>query len=78
MRDATEIERRGTPAVALITEPFAMTAGSMANRQGYPDYRFVLVEHPMASLDGAEVRERALVAVPKILDVLGVGAPVTA
>jgi hypothetical protein len=78
MRDATEVERRGTPAVALITEPFRVTACSMADRQGYPGYRFVLVEHPLASIDPAQVRAGAELAVPEILAVLGlaeVGRP---
>jgi hypothetical protein len=72
MRDATEIETRGTPAVALITEPFAVTAASMAARQGFPNYRFVLVEHPLASLEQAAVRTRAERSLPEILGVLGV------
>jgi hypothetical protein len=74
MRDATEIERRGVPAVALITRPFKVTADSMAARQGYPGYRYVLVDHPIASLDDHAIRERACAAWPVILDVLGLTA----
>jgi hypothetical protein len=74
MRDATEVERRGTPAVALITHPFRVTADAMAAIQGFPGYRYVRVDHPLASLDGAGVRRLAESALPEILSVLGVGA----
>jgi hypothetical protein len=71
MRDATEIERRGVPAVAIITRPFKVTADSMAVRQGYSRYRYVLIDHPIASLGDEALRERAQAALPGILDVLG-------
>jgi hypothetical protein len=71
MRDATEIERRGVPAVAIITRPFKVTADSMAARQGYSRYRYVLVDHPIASLDDDALRELALTALPEVLAVLG-------
>ncbi len=72
MRDATEIERRGVPAVAIITRPFKVTADSMAVRQGYRRYRYVLIDHPIASLSDEALTERAKAAVPDILDVLGI------
>jgi hypothetical protein len=71
MRDATEIERRGVPAVAIITRPFKVTADSMAVRQGYPRYRYVLVDHPIASLDDNALREVARAALPEVLAGLG-------
>jgi hypothetical protein len=71
MRDATEIERRGVPAVAIITRPFKVTADSMAVRQGYAGYGYVLVDHPIASLGDAALRERARSAFPEILAILG-------
>jgi len=71
MRDATEIERRGVPAVAIITRPFKVTADSMAVRQGYPGYRYVLVDHPIASLGDSALREAARAALPGVLAVLG-------
>jgi hypothetical protein len=71
MRDATEVERRGTPAIAVITRPFRITAASMAVRQGYPDYPFVLIDHPLSSLDHDEVRRRAAGAVGQVAALLG-------
>jgi hypothetical protein len=71
MRDATEIERRGIPAVAIITRPFKVTADSMAQRQGYPGYRYVLIDHPIANLNDDAIRERARIALPEILAVAG-------
>jgi hypothetical protein len=72
MRDATEIERRGTPAIAVITRPFRLTAASMATRQGYPDYPFVLIDHPLGSLDQEHVRRRAAAVADEIVTRLGV------
>ena len=71
MRDATEIERRGVPAVAIITRPFKVTADSMAQRQGFTGYPYVLIDHPIAFLDGDALRERARIALPEILAVAG-------
>ena len=71
MRDATEIERRGTPAVAVVTAPFRVTAASMAARQGYAEIPFVMIEHPLASLDDMQIRARAAAATGEIVALLG-------
>jgi len=70
MRDATEIERRGTPAVAVVTQPFRITAASMAARQGYAGAPFVVIEHPLASLDRAQIRLQAAAAAGEIAALL--------
>jgi len=57
--DAINLEKRGIPAVAVVTEPFAPTAAMVAGLNGMPGYPFVVVPHPFGSLDEAAVRSRA-------------------
>jgi len=57
--DAINLEKQGIPAVAVVTEPFIPTAHAMAELNGMPGYPFVVVPHPIGSLDEAAVRERA-------------------
>ena len=75
---ATELEKRGVAAVAVCTEPFEETARTMAERAGFSDYKFILVEHPISSLSREQVRERAADAVEQLLTILGVDEPAAA
>ena len=59
MLDAILFERAGTPAIAVITEPFRPTGQAMATSWGMPGYRFLEVPHPIANLDEKELDERA-------------------
>lgn len=42
----------------------------MAALQGAPGYRYVTTPHPIAVLTPAEVRERALAALPEVVALL--------
>ena len=66
MLDAINLEKRGIPAVAVVTEPFIQTAQAVAELNGVPGYPFVVVPHPFGSLDAAAVRARAEAAVARI------------
>jgi hypothetical protein len=57
--DAINFEKQGIPAVAVITEPFVLTAEAVGTLNGMPDYPVVAVAHPFGSLDPATVRARA-------------------
>jgi hypothetical protein len=70
--DGTIFEERGLQAAAVITDSFHLTGRSMARRRGFPDYRYVSVANPIGSLDEAGIRERALEALPQVLEVLGI------
>jgi hypothetical protein len=70
LHNATELERLGIPTVALCTEPFDMTAKSMARRRGFPNYRYILVEHPLSSARPEGIRERARHALPDVIGIL--------
>jgi hypothetical protein len=70
--DGTIFEERGLQAAAVITDSFHLTGRSMARRRGFPDYKYVAVKNPIGSLNEEGVRERALEALPQVLEVLGI------
>jgi hypothetical protein len=44
----------------------------MAMAYGFPDFQFVTMPHPIASLDLARIRERVQRLLPELLRILGV------
>ena len=60
-----------------MTEPFAPTAAALAELHGMLGYPFVVVPHPLGSLDEAAVRSRADFALARIERLL-LGGAVTA
>ncbi len=42
----------------------------MSNIGGIPDYPFVVLPHPLGSLDEERLRERAMQAAPEVLKIL--------
>ena len=44
----------------------------MAKAYGFPEFEFVVTEHPVASLTRDEVAKRAQEMTPRILQILGV------
>lgn len=70
--DGIMFERAGIPTVSITSDSFAMSGQAMADVQGFPGFEFVMVEHPVASLDAALIRGRADQALPEALRILGV------
>lgn len=70
--DGVLLERRGVPAAAICTDTFLLSGAAMARLQGVPDYPFVTIPHPMASLSAPQleaVSEQALADVLRIFEV---------
>ncbi len=44
----------------------------MARVQGFLDYRYAVIPHPISSLNQNQVRERALAVLPEVLAILGI------
>lgn len=42
----------------------------MSNIGGIPDYPFVVLPHPLGSLDAEQLRQRAMQAAPEALQIL--------
>jgi len=70
--DGTVFEKRGIPAAAIITHTFTASANAMARRNGFRDYRYAMIPHPLSSLDLEQVRQRAREVLPEVLAILGI------
>ena len=53
------MERAGTPAIAIVTDPFRATGEAMAAAWGMAGYPFLATPHPIANLADKELDERA-------------------
>jgi hypothetical protein len=68
--DSFQFERRGIPATGLITDQFIPGAKAITFLNGYPDYPFVIVPHPLESLSLEELDQRAEIATPQLVTIL--------
>jgi hypothetical protein len=71
--DALLFEERGIPAVPVVTRPFMPTATSIARLHGVRDYRIAAIDHPIASLDDAQLIDRARSAARAVAAALTTG-----
>jgi hypothetical protein len=71
VRDAINLARRRTPAVALVTTAFEAQADFVARSVGMPDIPRVLLPHPVAGSGRANMREVAEATVDAMLAALG-------
>jgi len=69
--DGILLERAGVPTVAICSDAFDMSARAMAEVQGFAGFEYLTIAHPVASLDAAQLSERALEALPAIGRILG-------
>jgi hypothetical protein len=72
--DGVLLERAGIPTVSICSDAFVMSGSAMARLQGFPGFEFVTVQHPVASLDTAQLHERAIEAIPDVARILEVEA----
>ena len=63
-------EERGIPGIAVITDPFKPTATAMATTWGLPGFRFASTPHPIATLKGPDLDERAARLTEMVLELL--------
>jgi hypothetical protein len=69
------LEKAGIPAVPILTDAFDSTAREMAELWGVPDFGFVMMPHPLASLTPEAVAQRADEIFDKVLGLLQKGQP---
>ena len=69
------LEKAGIPAVPILTDAFDSTAREMAELWGVPDFEFVMMPHPLASLTPEAVAQRADEIFDKVLGLLKKGQP---
>ena len=70
MHDGITLEKRGIPSVVVISEAFVQNAKAIAKLSGIPDCPFVVVPHPVSSLDGEGLDELARRFFPQVLELL--------
>ena len=59
---------------AILTDIFRRPGDAMARVQGFTNYRYAVITHPISSLNHEQIRERALQALPEVLAILGLEA----
>ena len=77
MLDAILLEKAGIPTVPVITDAFDNTAKEMAELWGVPEFRFVMMPHPMGSLNDDDIARRAEGLVARVTGLLLEGQPKT-
>jgi hypothetical protein len=69
--DATLFEKRGIPTACVITHQFTRAGNAMARRNGYPDFKYAMVPHPIGNLKAEQIKQRALEVLPQVIEILG-------
>jgi hypothetical protein len=68
--DSIVFEQHGVPSASIVTDVFKMTGKAMARSWGVPDFRFLMMPHPIANLTPAELDQRAAAIVPEVVKLL--------
>ncbi len=62
------------PTAVICSDAYLPSAKAISKIGGIPDYPFVVVPHPLVSLDPEALRGRAMEAAPQVLRILLAGA----
>jgi len=73
--DSIVFEQNGIPSASIITDVFQATGRAMARTWGLPDFRFVMMPHPIANLTDEQLDQRAREIAPKVIELLREGQP---
>jgi hypothetical protein len=73
LADGIVLERAGVPAVSICTDAFVIPARAMADVLGHPDFRFVTIPHPIASLSPAEIETTVQPVIGDVVRILTEG-----
>jgi len=73
--DSILCEKKGIPAVSIVTDAFLDTGKLMASKWGAAEFRFLAVPHPVANLSDAELDRRADGVVDDVVKLLKEGQP---
>jgi hypothetical protein len=65
-------ERKGLQTVAILTDTFLRPGDAMARVQGFRDYRYAVIKHPISSLNQQQICELAQAVLTDVLAILGV------
>jgi hypothetical protein len=59
LHDAITAERQGVPAIGVMTTQFVSAAKMMCRVLGMPNYKIVVIGHPISSASGEKLAEYA-------------------
>jgi hypothetical protein len=68
--DGILLEMQNIPSASIITHLFENTGRAMAKQWGMPDYRFLIMQHPIANLPEELLQERAELIAPQVAAML--------
>ncbi|MEK6709114.1 MAG: hypothetical protein AABZ64_00900 [Nitrospinota bacterium] len=66
MHDAVELEGAGVPTAVIVTEAFLHEAQVQRAALGMEGVEPVVIAHPLSTLSGAQIEERARQAAPQV------------
>ncbi len=66
----SELRKRGLVTAVICSGPFLKLGQAQARVFGVPDLPLIVIPHPLGGLALDEVRRRAEVAIPKVIDLL--------
>ena len=65
-----ELRKRGLITAVVCSDPFMRLAQTQAKTFGVPDLPLLRIPHPLGGIDVEQVKTRAAVALPKLLDLV--------
>jgi len=66
MHDSVELEGKGLPTAAIVTDEFLLEARTQRDALGMTALEPVVIAHPLSSLTDEEIAQRAKAAVPLV------------
>ena len=70
MADGIVLERAGVPAVSICTDAFVVPARAMAGVYGAPEFEFVTIPHPIASLSPPQIEANVAPVIGEVVRIL--------
>jgi hypothetical protein len=67
LADGIVLERAGVPTVSICTDAFVVPARAMADVYGMPDFEFVTIPHPIASLSPDQIAANVRPALAEVV-----------
>jgi len=61
------LERKGVQTAAILTDTFRRSGDAMARTQGFADYRYAVISHPISSWDQSQIFQLERQALPAVL-----------
>jgi hypothetical protein len=68
--DGILLEKEKIPSASIITHVFVNTGRAMAKQWAVPDYKFLVMQHPIANLPEDELLAKARAIVPEVVELL--------